>query len=52
MEREYLNDVASKGAILGVLMLVSHIFEQYMMINGNLARMGVVGVEMILIFGV
>jgi hypothetical protein len=52
MNREYLNDVASKGAILGGLMLVSHIFEQYMLLNGNMARMGVVGIEMIAIFGV
>ena len=51
MNREYLNDVASKGAILGVMMLVSHIFEQYMIHNGNLARMGIVCIEMIVVFG-
>ena len=52
MDREYLNDVASKGAILGVLMLVSHIFEQYMLLNGNLTRLGIVSIEMIALFGV
>ncbi len=51
MNKEYLNEVASKGAILGGLMLASHIFEQYMLLNGNLTRMGVVGIEMIAIFG-
>ena len=50
MEKNFWNDVASKGAILGVMMLLSHIFEQMMMINGNTARMGIVGVEMIVLF--
>ncbi len=50
MEKGFWNDVASKGAILGVLMLVSHIFEQAMMLNGSLTRMSVVGVEMLVVF--
>lgn len=49
MEKEFWNDVASKGAILGVLMLVSHIFEQAMMLNGSLAQMGIVGAEMLVV---
>ena len=50
MEKNFWNDVASKGAILGVMMLLSHIFEQMMMMNGNTARMGIVGIEMIVLF--
>lgn len=50
MEKIFWNDVASKGAILGAVMLVSHIFEQAMMHNGSLARMGIVGVEMLVVF--
>lgn len=33
-------------------MLVSHIFEQAMMLNGDMTRMGVVGVEMFVLFGI
>lgn len=51
MEKVFWNDVASKGAILGVLMLVSHIFEQAMMLNGTLAQVGIVGIESIVVFG-
>ena len=49
MEKEFWNDVASKGAILGVVMLVSHIFEQALMLNGSLAQMGIVGAEMLVV---
>ncbi len=50
MEREFWNNVASKGAILGAIMLASHIFEQAMLINGSLTHMGLVGVELIAVF--
>lgn len=50
MEKSFWNDVASKGAILGVLMLASHIFEQIMVLNGTLARVSIVGVEVLVIF--
>ena len=51
MEKAFWNDVASKGAILGLMMLVSHIFELAMMLNGDMGRMGIVGAEMIVVFG-
>lgn len=51
MNKAFWNDVASKGALLGLLMLVSHIFEQLMLLNGDLSRMGIVGAEMIVVFG-
>lgn len=50
MEKNFWNDVASKGAILGVIMLLSHIFEQMMMVNGTVTRMGIVSIEMIVLF--
>lgn len=50
MEKAFWNDVASKGAILGVLMLVSHIFEQMMILNGTMTRVGIVGIEALVVF--
>ncbi|MBE6210909.1 MAG: DUF4199 domain-containing protein [Rikenellaceae bacterium] len=50
MEREFWNDVASKGAILGVLMLASNIFEQAMFLNGTMGRLSFVGIEAIVVF--
>lgn len=47
MKREFWNDTASKGAILGALMLVSHIFEQMFVLSGSLTRLSIVGVEML-----
>ena len=49
MEKVFWNDVASKGALLGLMMLVSHIFEQAMLLNGDMGRMGIVGAEMIVV---
>lgn len=49
MEKIFWNDVASKGAILGVLMLVADIIQQSMMLNGNVARMGIAGVITIVV---
>lgn len=45
MNKEFWNDVALKGAILGVIMLASHIFEQAMMLNGSSVQMAIVGGE-------
>ncbi|MBQ3246949.1 MAG: DUF4199 domain-containing protein [Alistipes sp.] len=50
MEKAFWNDVASKGAILGVLMLASNIFEHAMLLNGTMARMSIVGVEVLVVF--
>lgn len=47
MKKEYWNDIASTGAILGVLMLVSHIFEQWGVVHLSLGGMAVVGLEML-----
>ena len=47
MNKEFWNDVALKGAILGVVMLASHIFEQAMMLNGSPVQMAIVGGEML-----
>ncbi len=52
MKKNFWNDVASKGAILGVLMLASHIFEQVMMLNGNMTKLGLVSAEMFVVFGI
>ena len=49
MEKNFWNDVASKSAILGATMLLSHIFEQMMLLNGNIIRMGIMGIEMTVI---
>lgn len=35
MNKEFWNDIAAKGAIVGALMLVSHIFEQMAVIAGS-----------------
>lgn len=47
MKNEYWNDIASKGAIVGVLMLVSHIFEQWSILHLSLGGMALVGLEML-----
>lgn len=36
MNKEFWNDIAAKGAIVGALMLVSHIFEQMAVIAGSI----------------
>lgn len=49
MDKLFFTDIAKKGAILGVLMLLSHILEQALMLNGNVSRMLVAGVEMLVV---
>ena len=49
MDKMFWTDVAKKGAILGVLMLASHILEQVLMLNGNTSRMFVAGIEMLVV---
>ena len=52
MDKEYLHDVATKGAILGVIMLASHLLEQTMIISGEVSRMGLLAAEMIAVFAI
>lgn len=47
MKKEFWNDVASKGAILGAIMLASHLFEQMFILNGSLSRIAITGCEML-----
>ncbi len=49
MNKDFFTDAASKGAVLGVLMLVSHIFEQSFLLGGSLTRTMWVGLEMIVV---
>ena len=46
-KNEYWNDVASKGAIAGVLMLASHIFELWCTQHASLGTMAAIGFEML-----
>lgn len=47
MDRNLLSDAASKGAILGVLMLASHILEQTLMLQGSLSTLMIAVIEML-----
>lgn len=47
MNKEYWNDLATKGAILGALMLVSHIFEQSAVSSGSMTQMMLMLPEML-----
>lgn len=45
MNTEYWNDVASKGAVLGIIMLVSHIFKQMAVMHASASLVAAVGLE-------
>ena len=48
-ESKFVNEALSKGAILGLVMLVSNIFEQYILLyKGTLGWMGLLGIEMLI----
>lgn len=49
MNNEYLNDIASRGAIIGALMLASHIFEQSMIMNASFGGFAIAGLEMLVV---
>lgn len=52
MKKEYWNDIASKGAIVGALMLVSHIYEQWCIQNMSFGGIALMGIEMLVVLGV
>lgn len=45
MNTEYWNDVASKGAVLGIIMLVSHIFKQAAVMHSSSSLVVAAGIE-------
>lgn len=47
MKKEYWNDIASKGAVLGVIMMASHILEQTCIMHSSLGGLALIGVETI-----
>lgn len=49
MNKEFWNDVASKGAVLGMIMLASHLFEETALLSGSVALMGAAAVEMVVV---
>lgn len=49
MNQEYWNDAASKGAILGGLMLASHIVEQSSILSGSITAVTFIGLEMLVV---
>ena len=49
MNKEFWNDVASKGALLGVLMALSRIFELALVSNWTVKSMMIVGIEYIIV---
>ena len=52
MNKEYWNDVATKGVILGALMLASHIFEQMSVLSGSMVWMAFMSLEMLIVAAV
>jgi len=49
MNSNFLTDAASKGAILGVLMLASHVLEQTLILSGSLSTVMIAGLEMLVV---